>query len=803
MTRRLLPLLLAWLLLAAPALAQDDDGAAKFEVLDSGWTQILEDAEKYSEQAGDKPELAAEILERIQTVRTQARTAKQEAEDGIKAVEPLLEALGPAPAEGEPAEADEVAAKRADYNEQLAALKARVSRAELATTQAKALEEKISARQLSRRFESLWARYPLPIAPDTGTAAISAGANFLARLVAAPAAWWQGLPADRSGLGQGLRVILAIVIGAGLGFALRLVLLARWGRDPGTAEPSYARRLFGAIAEGVARGIVPALVLIGFLLWAGPGEGLRPGLFADAVTGLSVALILFVLATGLPRAVLAPDLPAWRLAPVTAAGAQAISRRVTILAGLFGIDLFCRIAGAETVTQPEARSFFGLIANGLEAAAVIALVRPALWRTDPDDPDARTGRFWPGLRSVAGLIAIAALLTALIGYAALADYLVKNLLVSGVIGGAAVLVRGLLRELIGAALRSGITRDKLGVGGPTRTLLKFWIRAVLDVAMVAATLFLVAPVWGVPIADLWRWTSDTLRGFTIGNVTISITDIVVAVVVFTLAMMATRMVQRTLSDRVLPQTRLDVGVRHSLAAGFGYVGMTIAAALGIAALGIDLSNIALIAGALSVGIGFGLQNVVNNFVSGLILLIERPIKVGDWVVVGGSEGLVKRINVRATELETFQRASVIIPNADILSGSLVNWTHKDRHGRIEIVVGVAYGSDTALVRELLLNCARDHPKVLDQPEPFVLFQDFGASSLDFELRAFTSDVMYKIRIASDLRYDIDKAFRDANIEIPFPQRVVHLTPAEAVPEAARVQGRFEEPDQAPGGTDEG
>jgi len=229
-----------------------------------------------------------------------------------------------------------------------------------------------------------------------------------------------------------------------------------------------------------------------------------------------------------------------------------------------------------------------------------------------------------------------------------------------------------------------------------------------------------------------------------------------------------------LAERVLPQTHLEPGVRHSLAAGFGYVGIVIAAVDGITVLGVDLSNLAIIAGALSVGIGFGLQNIVNNFVSGLILLIERPIKVGDWVEVGGNVGIVKRISVRSTEIETFQRAAVIVPNAEFLSASVTNWTHKDRSGRIEILIGVAYGTDTGLVRDTLLGLAAAHEEVLVTPGPIVLFNDFGASSLDFELRCYTANVMRRRAIASELRYVIEAAFRAAGIEIPFPQRVVHM-----------------------------
>jgi small-conductance mechanosensitive channel len=199
--------------------------------------------------------------------------------------------------------------------------------------------------------------------------------------------------------------------------------------------------------------------------------------------------------------------------------------------------------------------------------------------------------------------------------------------------------------------------------------------------------------------------------------------------------------------------------------------------MGIAMLGVDLTNLALVAGALSVGIGFGLQGVVNNFVSGLILLFERPIRVGDWVVMNDQSGFIKRINIRATELETFDKSSVIIPNADILANMVVNWTHKDDFGRVDVRVGVAYDADTERVREVLLSCAREHPLVLAHYpglEPFVLFQDYGRNRLEFELRCYTPKVVERTVIASDLRFEIERRFREEGINIPLPQEVLHF-----------------------------
>jgi small-conductance mechanosensitive channel len=319
-----------------------------------------------------------------------------------------------------------------------------------------------------------------------------------------------------------------------------------------------------------------------------------------------------------------------------------------------------------------------------------------------------------------------------------------------------------------------LIRRSLGLSdGATKTL-QFWLTMLAELVLALVFLALGLRVLGVSGEGALLWIERLARGVKVGDYTLSPTDIVLALLIFGVLFAATRTVQWFLGERLLPQTRLDRGVRDSIRAGVGYIGITIAAFVAIGALGLDYSNLAIVAGALSVGIGFGLQNVVNNFVSGLILLVERPIKVGDWVVVGEHQGYIKRINVRATEIETFQKASVMVPNSQLIASPVVNWTHKDTSGRVEVPVGVAYGTDPELVRGLLLEAARNHPRVRNWPEPYVIFAEFGNSSLDFELRCFIGQIDYRLSVSSDLRFAIDKAFREHAVEIPFPQRDLHL-----------------------------
>ena len=333
-------------------------------------------------------------------------------------------------------------------------------------------------------------------------------------------------------------------------------------------------------------------------------------------------------------------------------------------------------------------------------------------------------------------------------------------------------------------------------------MLRFWLVAAADTVLALAVAVALLMSWGLAWTDLGGWLADAADGVRIGSYRFSVTDLLFAALVFAALLVATRWLQRILETRVFPQTRLDAGMRNSLKTTVGYAGLLVAVAAGISTAGIDLSNLAILAGALSVGIGFGLQNIVNNFVSGLILLVERPVKVGDWIVVGEHQGYVQRINVRATEIRTFRRSSVIIPNSELLSSALVNWTHKDATARVDVAVGVSYHSDVERVRETLLEIAASHPEVARWPEPFVLFTAFGDSALDFELRCFVPQAGEVFRIATEIRFEIVRRFRERGIEIPFPQRDVHLLGLDAptVTGSARPTGKApagHEPDSSP------
>jgi len=275
----------------------------------------------------------------------------------------------------------------------------------------------------------------------------------------------------------------------------------------------------------------------------------------------------------------------------------------------------------------------------------------------------------------------------------------------------------------------------------------------------------------------WFWNLVSQPLFELGGNQISIGSILAAAGMFWgtvyLAKMAERLIHEALKDKPL-----DAGIKGSLERFTRYLVILIGASVALNNLGVNLNSLAALGGLLMVGVGFGLQNITQNFISGLIILLERPIKQGDLIRTGDITGKVMDIRARSTLIHTRDDVAIIVPNSQFISEKVINDSFSGERRRMHVLVGVAYGSDVDRVKELLLGTAKMHSKVLNSPIPEVLFKDFGSSSLDFELLVWVEDMWRVDFILSDLRFSIDKAFRGANITIPFPQRDLHLKTSE-------------------------
>jgi len=305
-----------------------------------------------------------------------------------------------------------------------------------------------------------------------------------------------------------------------------------------------------------------------------------------------------------------------------------------------------------------------------------------------------------------------------------------------------------------------------------------WLRLLVNLVLWIGTALVLLHVWNTDediTADIMVYFT---QGFQVAGLTIVPLHLLLAILVLALMLTLTGWIKGRLNSKWLVKAHMEPNAQQALVTSFGYVATAVAILVALAFAGISLTHLTIVAGALSVGIGFGLQNIVNNFVSGIIMLVERPVRHGDWIVVGDTEGLVERISIRTTTIRTFDRADVIVPNSDMISSQVTNWTLGNTWGRIKIPIGVGYSSDVETVIASLLEIANNHPDVVkgnpQMADPYVLFLEFGDSSLNFELRAYITNINRCMHVTSDLNRAINTEFNKKGIEIPFPQRDVHF-----------------------------
>jgi small-conductance mechanosensitive channel len=312
---------------------------------------------------------------------------------------------------------------------------------------------------------------------------------------------------------------------------------------------------------------------------------------------------------------------------------------------------------------------------------------------------------------------------------------------------------------------------KLTTGNRLLILLGVAIVVMVGIGFLAAEKVL--PLFGSLRADFVKALYHPY--INIGNIPITPVFLIKTFVFFFLLRMVTQMTRRLMENRVLVRTSLQPGQQYAFAQIAAYVVFLFGLLIGLQWAGVNMSSLVILGGAVGIGVGFGLQNIANNFVSGIILLMERPIQVGDRVEVGNTNGDVVKIAARATWIRTNDNVVMIIPNSEFINSHVTNWTANDRQVRFPIPLGVSYNSDPETVREVLMEVADRHPDVLTIPEPEVVFMGFGDSSLDFILNVWTvTRVQYPKILASEIYFMIFKAFKERGIEIPFPQRDLHV-----------------------------
>ncbi len=759
------------------------DSAARLDAAKQGLDQIASAIGSDSLADVDLARQAAAIP----PVTAQIESVIAEVSPRLVALKARLDQLGPAPdskaSPAPPPEDPAVAQERKDQTKLYSASDDLLKRANLLQLRAEQMAAHIADRrralftnELFRSSSSIFApRLWIEVARETPPG-LAAGRAALAD--------FEGHVAETLADGAGLAfaLLLLLVFGAvvAASYVARRVIPREHSRRPPNELQKAAASLWTALAV-TAIPVAGMGAVYGLVNWFGlDAPQLRP--FDNAIFA---GVIRIALVAGLGAAILAPTRPLWRPLDLSDRVAQRVMSLAMTVAVLVTIgklvEAMNEVIGASLLATVAARGVFALLVGLTLSRGLYGIVgRPG---EDDEDEDYHPvhledeSPWWPPIRFAAWSATLAILIADVLGYIALAAFIVNQIAWWALVASLLFLLLKLAGDGAEQAFRpnSRFSRGMMASLGLRRESLQqigVLLSAAVTVALsTIAVLLLLAP-WGLQSQDMMGAVESAFFGVKIGDVTVSLSSLILALLLFAVGYGLTHVTQNWLENSYLPLTGLDTGLRASIRTSIGYLGVIITIALVFAYLGINTEKLALVAGALSVGIGLGLQSVVNNFVSGLILLWERAIRVGDWVRIGENQGYVRRINVRSTEIETFDRATMIVPNGHMVTDIVKNFVRADRVGRVQVPVQVIWGTDPDKVREVLLGIAKSQEEVVGIPSPTVLFTNITPTALEFELVCFVEDVEHAMRVKSDLHYAIFKSFAEEGLR---------MSPAPAAP----------------------
>lgn len=774
--RKFLLALAGTVLFVTPALAQSPQNNADIRARLQTIGSVFEYVETGITSTSRRSELTR-LRDAIEPLRKEIGQIIERLEPRLAEIETRLKTLGPGPAKDAPAEGQMAADQRKQLSEQQAEIDGTIKQARVIVLRGDQLAARIEDMRRARLTDRLLERSMSILDPKLWIGAAQAVPGEIDAAVTYSREWLNtvsGFP----GVIQSLLVALVMSAVAVFGIFFAQRWLTRYftqaGDHPKDVPLPRLRRARAALRDSILGAVALPLSFYAVIEILSSFDFLIERAHQSAL-GILAAIILYATGSALAGALLRPNDFPRRVINISDEAASRFYSYATygLLVAAIGasLNIVHRSLGAPRIMVSAT--------SALMAAAIAIIIIRALMKTRQAAEEGKEDPAPNWLRLVLWIVAVVILGSVLTGYIWLASFMTSRLIHAAIVIATTYVILQLINAYFDEGLKAHTQRGRsfastLGIRTQSLDLAAALFAGAARVLVFIVAAFLVVGNWGTSLTDLAASFDRASFGIEFGKLRVSLYDIGAAIMALLVGVYLSRILQRWLSDTVLPRTRLDQSLKNSIATIAGYIGIIATISIGLARLGLNLENIALVAGALSVGIGFGLQAIVSNFVSGLILLTERPIKVGDIVNVKGNEGIVRRISVRSTEVETPDRASVIIPNSELITSAVTNWTHKDLIARISVKVGVAYDSDTEKVREILMAEAGRHKRVLKDPPPVVFFMGFGASTLDLELRCIVDSANFMLSTKSDLHFAILKAFRENKIDMPFPQQDMRI-----------------------------
>ncbi len=596
------------------------------------WNADLEQSRLELANPDIDDEALKQLREHVNGLRNNVISAHDKTAAEVNPLQNELTALGPPPAKDAPAESKSIAVKRKTLNEQLTAVQGQVKEAELLISGADEVLDQLSTLRIHRFTQKVFTRGSSALAPEVWKRGIP---DLQEKMTAVKQQFelWRSEQTAESFKTELFRIALTIFSALAIVWPFVRWFSRKFGRTDEEQAPTYVELFRAALTVAFVRILLPMSITVAAYLLLDNDLDWQGGAHEFAFALLKACLMI-VLVAAVSRAILAPFRGRWRLMPLNDADAHYVHKIIVGLAWVFAIDLalesWLNLSGASLELIILRKFLIDLLIAGLLLAL---LIRRQLWRMDIQHRRKKSNEavIWRELRALISVLVLLIPISAIAGYVSLSRLLGTQIVITGglyiLVGVVIALCTELIEELLSKETELGLKiRQYLELTDDGSELLVFWLKAAVNTVIYFVAILTLLVIWGAGGEDLNVWLYNALFGFTIAGVTISISTIFLAIALFSGILLLTRLLQRFLELVILPRTRIDYGIQNSIRAAVGYIGFIIAAGFAISTMGIDLSKLAIIAGALSVGIGFGLQNVVNNFVSGLILLIERPIR---------------------------------------------------------------------------------------------------------------------------------------------------------------------------------
>ncbi len=748
--------------------------------------------------------ITSDYIKALNDMQDKTNIAKQQAETNLGFIQKRIEALGEAPKDDRVKEAYSISSKRKEFSKEETDVKSKIAEADLILTKIDELEKLILKIRNRALLNNILDRQQNFINPKIFLHNTKQFFKFTFDILKSPTTWFSSLTVSQKQTVRENSVYVLVSAFVSLIFAtfLSIFIKRHFGYKKTDKDPDYSNKFFAGISVLIAHGIIPAVIIGAFLFWVRRSTIINNGLFGTALNMLLFYLLYIFIAKAIVKVVFVPKDGKWRLIVVDDAKAKSLNFAFSFSIIAIAVISFLELIAIKIEYPPEIILYAKMISCLIKTFCIILITNRMFHKNDTQQDSNKTEDVLDTanekIDSIVGttnnedeedygeltladkikmaiyVFTIAVFTIALFGFINLSDYILNRSIATILIIGFAYIVSNTIEVLFHRLLLLKFWIKTLKFKRRDLAKIDIWFGVILNPIIVLLTIFILLGLWGASTDLMVQKIKKILTGFYVGGVKISIKSILLGIFVYFASMSIFKFIKLKFLSNTLEKMDIDYSARNSLSSGFSFFGFLASVFFAIAVMGGSISNLAIIAGALSFGIGLGLQNIINNFVSGVIILFERPIKIGDVVNINGQEGVVKQISIRATELETGVKSSVIIPNANIISGVLVNLTHNNKQTRIDLRFLVDINNDPKEVMKILLDVAQNNKKIITRPAPTVSFNDFSNNGLDFTLNCYIADISNKQNAINDLRIDVFNKFNERGIQTALPQRIIYV-----------------------------